>query len=54
MYSPQRELASELIDVVKVATVVKELPSQSFIYSPTTTFDYVTDAFRSVLSCFND
>ncbi len=34
--SPQRELASELLDMVKVATVVKELPSESFIYSHTT------------------
>jgi len=52
--SPQRELASELLDVVKVATVVKELSSQSFIYPPTTKFDYITDAFMSVESRFND
>lgn len=39
---PQRELASKLLDVVKVATVVRELPSQSFIYPPTTKFDHVT------------
>lgn len=51
--SPQRELALKLLDVVKVATVVKELPFQSFIYSPTTTFDYITDAFMSVPSRFN-
>lgn len=35
-------LASKLLDVVKVATVVRELPSQSFIYPPTTKFDRVT------------
>lgn len=54
MCSPQRELASKLLDVVKVATVVKEPPSQSFIYPPTTKFDYITAAFMSVLSYFND
>lgn len=35
----KRELASKLLDVVKVATVVNKISSQSFIYSPTTTFD---------------
>lgn len=36
--------------MVKVATVVKKIPSQAFIYSPTTTFDYIADAFMSALS----
>lgn len=48
-----RELASQLLDVVKVATVVKELPCKSFIYSPVTKFDYITSAFNSVLLHFN-
>lgn len=47
----KRELASKLLDVVKVATVVNKISSQSFIYSPTTTFDWnITDTFMSVLS----
>lgn len=37
-----------LLDVVKVATVVKKIQAHSFIYSPTTTFDYnITDALMS-------
>lgn len=40
--------------MVKVATVVKELPSETFIYASTTTFDNIADAFMSVLSRLND
>lgn len=40
--------------MVKVATAVKELPSESFSYASTTTFGNITDAFMSVLSRLND
>lgn len=48
----KRELASKLLDVVKVATVVNKISYRSFIYSPTTTFHWnITDNFTSALPC---